>query len=69
MLLVSKNKLLRVARRRTRPLVDPLMVIDIDDWGFAARSSIRQRHLQHRKSLDRQAAAGSGARDQPSLAR
>jgi hypothetical protein len=54
MLLVSKNKLLRVARRRTRPLVDPLMVIDIDDWGFAARSSIRQHHLQHRKSLDRQ---------------
>jgi hypothetical protein len=69
MLMVSKSKLLRVARRRSRPLVDLLMVIDIDDWGFTARSSIRQDHLQHIKSLDRQAAARSGARDQPSLAR
>jgi hypothetical protein len=69
MLPVSKNKLLRVARRRTRPLFDSLTVIDIDDWGFAARSSIRQHHLQHRKAPDGQAAARSGARDRPSLAR
>jgi hypothetical protein len=59
MLPVSKNTLLRAVRRRTRPLVDPLTVIDIDDWGLAVRLSIRQHHLQLRKALERQAAAGS----------
>ena len=59
MLPVSKDTLLRVVRRRTRPLVDPLTIIDIDDWGLAAQSPIRQHHLQRGKAPDRQAAAGS----------
>jgi zinc-finger of transposase IS204/IS1001/IS1096/IS1165 len=55
----SKDTLLCVVRRRTRPLVDLLTVIDIDDWGLAAQSPTRQHHPQPRKAPDRQAAAGS----------
>ena len=53
MLPVSKDTLLRVVRRRPRPLVDLLTVIDIDDWGLAAQSPIRQHHLQPEKAPDR----------------
>ncbi len=34
MLPVSKDTLLRVVRRRTRPPADPLRVIGIDDWAW-----------------------------------
>jgi transposase len=34
MLPVSKDTLLRVVRRRSRPLTDPLKVIGIDDWAW-----------------------------------
>jgi hypothetical protein len=32
----SKDKLLRVVRRRSRPPADPLKVIGIDDWAWRA---------------------------------
>lgn len=34
MLPVSKDTLLRVVRRRSRPPADPLRVIGIDDWAW-----------------------------------
>ena len=34
MLPVSKDTLLRVVRRRSRPPVDPLRIIGIDDWAW-----------------------------------
>src|SRR6202000_525476 len=34
MLPVSKDTLLRVVRRRSRPPVDPLRVVGIDDWSW-----------------------------------
>jgi transposase len=34
MLPVSKDTLLRVVRRRSRPPADPLRIIGIDDWAW-----------------------------------
>ena len=59
MLPVSNDTLLRVVRRRSRPPVDPLKVIGVDDWAWAAEPSIRQHHLQPGKAPDRHASAGS----------
>lgn len=61
---VSKDTLLRVVRRRSRPPADPLKVTGIDDWAWR-QSPVRQHHLQPGKAPDRHAVAGSGARNRP----
>lgn len=53
----SKDTLLRVIRRRSRPPADPLRVIDIDDWAW--RRNHRYAALSATwKGADRYAAAG-----------
>jgi hypothetical protein len=58
MLPVSKDTLLRVVRRSSRPPSDPLRVIGIDDWAWR-RNHRYASIVQSGKAPDRHAAAGS----------